>query len=140
MPLPFASDAVFNKLFPAPPGPTLPVTKADFMVVPAQKRTYTPSAIPSCPHCGGPRVFECQLMPNLINVLKPPSLEGQKALSDEERRAEVLRTLKGQGSGDRRGMEWGTCMVFTCEKDCAATTPGAATTWREEYVLVQWDE
>ena len=83
-------------------------------------------------------MFECQLMPNLINVLKPPFPGGQKALSDEERRAEVLRTLKGQGNGDRRGMEWGTCMVFTCEKDCAVT--GEAGTWREEYVLVQWDE
>ena len=139
-PLPFANDGVFNKLFPVPAGPPLSVTKADFMVVPAQKRTYVPSAIPACPHCGGPRVFQCQLMPNLINVLRASAKasEGQKKMSDEERRQQVLKELKGEGLEGRIGMEWGTCMVFSCQKDCSDEAAGGC--WREELVLVQWDD
>ncbi|RPD64306.1 hypothetical protein L226DRAFT_533597 [Lentinus tigrinus ALCF2SS1-7] len=140
-PLPFSSDKVFDKLFPVPPSPPLPVTKPDFMVTPPRKRSYAPESLPPCPHCKARRVFECQLMPNLINVLKSSqdgNAQGKKQ-TDEERRAEVLKALKGQNATGR-GMEWGTCMIFSCEKDCAATSPGAGTTWREEYVLVQWDE
>ncbi len=138
-PLPYASDEVFNKLFPIPSAPTLPVTKSSFMVTPARKRTYAPESLPVCPHCRSPRVFECQLMPNLINVLGSNQVEGKRSMTDEERRAEVLKALKRQGTSGRRGMEWGTCMVFSCENDCAARNE-AGSTWREEYVLVQWDE
>lgn len=137
-PLPFASDKVFDQLFPLPPAPPLPVTKPAFMVTPPRKRTYAPDALPSCPHCQAPRVFECQLMPNLINVLRTPSGD-QKKLTDEERRAEVLRALKGPGASGAKGMDWGTCMVFSCKKDCSAQKEEGST-WREELVLVQWDE
>ncbi|EMD38872.1 hypothetical protein CERSUDRAFT_112597 [Gelatoporia subvermispora B] len=139
-PLPFASDAVFDKLFPRPEGPPPPVTKAAFAVQRVPRRTYAPAALPQCPKCNGPRIFECQLMPNLINVLARGGAEddANKAPAaketDEERRAAVMRALKGEGEG--RGMEWGTCMVFTCERDCADER-GA---WREEAVLVQWDD
>ncbi|OCH91034.1 hypothetical protein OBBRIDRAFT_792748 [Obba rivulosa] len=140
-PLPFASDAIFDKLFPVPQGLPPPVTKAAFAVSRAPRRTYTPDALPHCVHCGGPRVFECQLMPNLINVLARPGAERtaeaeRKKETDEERRAAVMRALKGEGEGEGTGMEWGTCMVFTCKGDCA----GERGTWREEVVLVQWDD
>ena len=75
-------------------------------------------------------------MPNLINVLRSNQVEGQRSMTDEERRAEVLKALKEQGS---RGMEWGTCMIFSCEKDCSVRDD-VGSTWREEYVVVQWDE
>ncbi|KAI0349665.1 hypothetical protein OH77DRAFT_1431882 [Trametes cingulata] len=136
-PLPFSSDKVFDQLFPLPPAPPAPVTKPDFMVTPPRKRTYAPESLPRCPHCQSRRVFECQLMPNLINVLRAPAEDSQKKLTDEERRAEVLRALKGEGASSRRGMEWGTCMVFSCEQDCSLEQ---GSTWREEYVLVQWDD
>ncbi|CCM00384.1 uncharacterized protein FIBRA_02414 [Fibroporia radiculosa] len=137
-PLPFASDQVFDKLFPAPLASPLPVTKAVFTVVPAQKRTYDATAVPSCPHCKSRRVFECQLMPNLINLLNAPVEGGSAKLSDEERRQEVLQALKGSRAADRMGMEWGTCMVFSCENDCSDDS--ARSCWREEVVLVQWDD
>ncbi|OBZ66410.1 Cell differentiation protein rcd1 [Grifola frondosa] len=124
-PLPFASDAIFDKLFPVPPAPSLPVTKPDFMVVRPQKRVYDPAAVSSCPHCTSRRVFECQLMPNLINVLKLPTVaavDEVTKMSDEERRKEVLKAVKGDSAGERVGMEWGTCMIFSCEKDCTAGT------------------
>ncbi|KAJ3555516.1 hypothetical protein NM688_g2531 [Phlebia brevispora] len=133
VPLPFAGDKVFDRLFPAPPPPNLPVTKPDSMVVPVQRRTYDPASIPPCPHCKGKRVFECQLMPNLINVLKPPGSVKKSTLTDAERRKEVEQVLKGGGDVDRMGMEWGTCMVFSCEKDCY--DEAARSCWREEAVL-----
>lgn len=77
-------------------------------------------------------------MPNLINVLKSPGkTEPEPKLTDEERRKEVEAVLKGKGSG-MMGMEWGTCMVFACEKDCVDEKRRGA--WREELVLVQWDD
>lgn len=139
IPLPFSSDSVFDRLFPKPSAPPPPVTKSAFMVVPAQKRIYNASVLAHCRHCHAPRVFECQLMPNLINVLKTPAAGGATPQqSDEERRQEVLRVLKGERVADRVGMEWGTCMVFSCEKDCAED--GAPVSWREELVEVQWDD
>ncbi|KAF9245320.1 programmed cell death protein 2 [Melanogaster broomeanus] len=93
MPLPFASDEVFESLFPAPPQNLLPVTRANHKIVPAKS----------------------------------------KAVQD------ALKRSKEPGS---RGMEWGTCMVFSCENDCCLGDGGkdAKESWREEHVLVQWDE
>ncbi|GJE91106.1 Programmed cell death protein 2 C-terminal domain-containing protein [Phanerochaete sordida] len=140
-PLPFASDEVFDTLFPKPPAPNMPVTKANTMVVPPAKRTFNPSAIPQCPHCNGKRVFECQLMPNLINILRNKNTSGPaKPQTDEERRKEVEAMLKGESSIEQTGMGWGTCMVFSCEKDCCEENGSSlANCWREEFVLVQWD-
>ncbi|KDQ61623.1 hypothetical protein JAAARDRAFT_705148 [Jaapia argillacea MUCL 33604] len=145
IPLPFASDMVFDILFPAPPKPAITtVSKADFIVTPPPaKRTYQPSSIPRCPHCHNPRVFECQLMPNIINIFKPLTPNGGKKQTDAERRREVERELKRKDGEGKRGMEWGTCLVFSCEKDCAgeggAVESAGKDCWREELVMVQWD-
>lgn len=141
IPLPFASDDVFDKLFPKPLAPNMPVTKPDSMVTPPAKRTYNPSSISSCPHCKGERVFECQLMPNLINILRNKNMLGPtKPQTDEERRKEVEAMLKGGNSVELTGMSWGTCLVFSCEKDCCEENGmPLKNCWREELVLVQWD-
>jgi pre-rRNA-processing protein TSR4 len=143
VPLPFASDSVFDRLFPAPPKPNLPVTKPHSMVIPPPKRTYDPSSIPICPYCKGKRVFECQLMPNLINVLSKNDHQNEKGKikqSDEERRREVEKAMKGSVDIESVGIEWGTCIVFSCEKDCCIENGAdAKSCWREEVVLVQWD-
>ncbi|KAF8915449.1 programmed cell death protein 2 [Mucidula mucida] len=134
-PLPFGQGPAFDVIFPPPPAENLPVTKPDFKVVRTVKRSYTTDSIPKCPSCGSKRVFECQLMPNLINILKDASDKGN-ALTDEERRKAVEKALKGDA--ETRGMDWGTVMVFSCEKDCC-TGEGAKEAWREEHVLIQWD-
>jgi pre-rRNA-processing protein TSR4 len=76
-------------------------------------------------------------MPNLINVLRDVKNEA-KAMSEEERRAAVEKALK---SGSEKGMEWGTCMIFSCENDCRidANAKNLKDVWQEELVLVQWD-
>lgn len=139
LPLPFSSDATFKRLFPDPKQEPLPVTRPDFKVVHPLKRVYDASSIPKCPSCGGPRVFECQLMPNLINVFSTSS--GNENLTDEQRRQAVEKALK-KGDKDAHGsMEWGTCMVFSCENDCCLDEhkKESKEAWREEYVLIQWD-
>lgn len=141
-PLPFSSEgSAFKKIFPDPKQEAVTVTKAAFTVMQPQKRVYDPSSIPACPSCGSPRVFECQLMPNLINLLSSSDAGLEKNMTDEERRKAVERALK-KGDKDARGsMEWGTCLVFSCEKDCCLgeNRKEAKEAWREEYVLVQWD-
>jgi len=77
-------------------------------------------------------------MPNLINVLRSPEEEKRKKVSDEERRKAVERALKGEGKNERQGMEWGTCLIFSCENDCCSGWEDKEC-WREEKVLVQWD-
>ena len=122
VPLFYQADKVHRSLHSVAPGTLVPVTGAAFVAESATpKRTYNPASspmLPKCPFCKSSRRFECQLMPNLINMLK------QK----EER--------------PNTGMEWGTCLVYTCEKDCRVNESGVELKecWREEVVLVQWEE
>lgn len=44
--------------------------------------------VPNCPHCNGKRIFEFQIMPQMLNILK----------SDD--------------------LDWGIIAIYTCEKDC----------------------
>ncbi|KAF8159766.1 programmed cell death protein 2 [Crassisporium funariophilum] len=134
-PLPFASDKIFDLLWPLPYQEPLPVTKAAFKVVPVVRRVYDASSVPPCPVCKSARVFECQLTPNLINVLRPAWMEGSQKMTDMERRKAVERALKGGDDKEaKRGMEWGTCMVFACSKDCCE----GKESFVEEVVYVQW--
>jgi len=130
-PLPFASDAVFDKLFPAPRSQAIAVTKNALMAQPpTAKRTFTADSIPPCQKCQSPRMFEFQLMPNLINVVRSPVMP-ITGMSEEERKRELEKELK-----NKSGMEWGTCMVFCCESNCCTTGKEG---WTEEYVVVQWE-
>ena len=138
-PLPYAKDGVFDKLFPVPSPKSTTLSKSAFTVSSATKPTYSPSSatdlIPPCPTCQSPRTFECQLMPNLINVLQHSSTTPESPQSDQERRTTLTKDLKG---GD--GMSWGTAMVFSCEKDCCSVDDKEAKEcWKEEVVVVQWD-
>ena len=134
-PLPFASDKTFDLLWPMPRQEPLPVTKAAFKVVPAVRRVYDASSVPRCSACGSERVFECQLTPNLINELRPSWADESQKLTDRERREAVKRALVGDNKELKRGLEWGTCLVYSCEKDCSENDG----CWREEVVYVQWD-
>ncbi|KAI0305953.1 programmed cell death protein 2 [Multifurca ochricompacta] len=143
IPIPFASDDLYKQLFSLSleeSGSTT-VTKAVFNVQqPLPFRGYNATSLPSCPHCGSRRIFECQLMPNLINMVgRSSNTEGDEIATDEQRKEVVRKLLKGEPDG--RGMEWGTILVFSCEKDCCLG-PGneeKQDAWSEELVLVHWD-
>jgi pre-rRNA-processing protein TSR4 len=143
IPLPFSGGELYKQLFPLLPGNSglETVTKSVFNIQdPSTKRGYDPTSIPSCPHCDSRRVFECQLMPNLINIIGSSADEDRGATTDEERQEAMRKLLKGDAAV--RGMEWGTILVFSCEKDCCLG-PGnkeKQDAWSEELVLVQWDD
>lgn len=142
-PLPYHTDAIYERLFPHPPpnqAPTAPKATGE--------RMYDPRSIPPCPICSQPRVFECQLMPNAINALKSGNEPKLSAVPDDaERRKALAKILAKQPSGgasdEKTGMEWGTCMVFSCRDDCriedGTTRKKLVECWREEFVLVQWE-
>lgn len=57
----------------------------------------------------------------------------------EARRKQVEQLLKG--GEEKRGMEWGTAMIFSCEKDCCLEDgKEMKEIWAEEQVIVQWEE
>jgi pre-rRNA-processing protein TSR4 len=79
-------------------------------------------------------------MPNLINILRrDPNTGGDDATTTDEQRKEVIQRLL-KGDPDGRGMEWGTILVFCCEKDCIGLGEKEKEgIWAEELVLVHWD-
>ncbi|KAL5531588.1 hypothetical protein ACEPAG_4465 [Sanghuangporus baumii] len=160
-PLPYSNDTIFKSLFPSPSAPSSTMTpvssSAKFAppIVTPVRRMYDPKStlITPCPRCGGPRTFECQLMPHLISVLHSSQSQKQKqgqtpASDDPEARKKELEPLVSgssqSGGGEKgSGMEWGTCMVFSCSQDCCLDPENkeeAKELWAEELVLVQWDE
>ncbi|KAK7091560.1 programmed cell death protein 2-like [Littorina saxatilis] len=68
------------------------------------------STVDRCQHCGSSQVFELQLVPPLIPLLKLPG------------ETESL-------------VEFGTVLVYTCSKSCWSDSEG----WREESVILQHD-
>ncbi|KAL8844434.1 MAG: hypothetical protein Q9176_001344 [Flavoplaca citrina] len=74
------------------------------------------SRISNCMNCGARRVFEFQLTPH--------------AISELERDEEGLE-----------GMEWGTIVVASCEKDCVEKgVEDGKVGWVEEWAGVSWEE
>jgi len=144
IPMPFASDDLYKRLFPLSTenSTSTTVTRAAFNVQhPSPGRGYSAASIHACPHCGSRRTFEYQLMPNLINMLGMGSdIKREDITTTDERKEIVQRLLKSDPDG--RGMEWGTALVFTCEKDCCLGPENKERegAWSEELVLVHWDD
>jgi pre-rRNA-processing protein TSR4 len=103
VPLPFCgSGIVYDKLWPQASRNATPVSRQAMAASDKNGRTYTPSAVPPCEACGGPRTFEVQLMPNLVNLLRPTSIAGaadeavvldSNASAEERRRREIESAL-----------------------------------------------
>ncbi|KAI8340254.1 programmed cell death protein 2 [Chlamydoabsidia padenii] len=83
----------------------------------------------SCDACGGPRVYEMQLMPNVLSIL--PTAEYAAATDTP---LSTTKTLEGMNVG----MEFGTVLVYVCKNDCH---PGDThdTTFVKESAVVQYE-
>lgn len=141
VPLPYSSRSpLYKRLFPGAPTTKTPDEEEE----PDFAQFFDTSSIPPCSSCGGKRVFEMQLVPSLISVLRPESITttGQPApkksakQTEEERRKELAMIAKGvkneQGEkADVGEMEWGNVLVFGCAGDCVGMV--------EEYVAVDWE-
>jgi len=129
-PLPYGSDKVFDLLWPRRAADVIAVTQAAVTAPAPAKREYDASGVPRCEGCGGARVFECQLMPNLIGTIRT---KDDRRLSDEERREQIARALRRENHSEKTGMEWGTTMIFSCNNDECRES------WREELVYTEWE-
>ncbi|RZF36040.1 hypothetical protein LSTR_LSTR005856 [Laodelphax striatellus] len=67
--------------------------------------------VPNCQYCGGKRVFEFQIMPQLLCYLKADTIPGCEPL------------------------DWGTVAIFTCESSCGNEQSENA--YREEFAMKQ---
>lgn len=104
------------------------------------------SVVPPCENCGGPRSFECQLMPNVLSVLAtasnllPPLVTEGGGSFLEKKEEEMSRRMWNCDMG----MEFGTVLVYTCERDCHVVTgigqDGGRIGYFEEVVLVQLEQ
>lgn len=69
-----------------------------------------PESVPNCDFCGGPRIFEFQLMPQLLASL-------------------------GLDSGlDQASIDWGVLVVYSCRDSCDATGGPA---YKKEFLFRQ---
>lgn len=87
---------------------------------PAETAAPAEATIPPCQHCGAPRDFEFQLMPQLLSNF------------DSKTAAACAH------------LDFGTIAVYTCSRSCSGSTDAAAATsahglgrYREEYAWVQ---
>lgn len=69
-----------------------------------------PDSIPPCPHCHGPRRFEFQVMPQLLNKL-------------------------GIDPSDDDALDWGTIAIYSCAISC--NTASAGVSYSKEFAWVQ---
>lgn len=133
-----STSSVFKTLFPGAPTKKPSSEEED----PDLSEYYTEKSIPKCPKCGAKRTFELQLVPQLINVLRPDSFAADgvtvakkeaKNMTEEERKKELERIAKGDDANADgvADMEWGSVYVFGCEGDCVGVA--------EEHVLVDWE-
>lgn len=89
-----------------------------------------------CKYCGGPRVFELQLMPNILSIL--PVTE--YASKNESPTTQQSKTTDPKSLLDSWsvGMEFGSVFVFVCQKDCHQGSIDDVA-YMEETVLVQYE-
>ena len=72
-----------------------------------------PSAPPPCARCGAPRVFELQVMPQLVADLE------QYMESDMDELAVQSASESQAGIHLAGGLDWGVLAVYTCSASCA---------------------
>lgn len=148
-----AKGKVYDLLWPkekkVKAGEGVSVTKGQFKAgeVGQGERRFSASGVPPCPDCGSERVFEAQLMPNLINLLKAETIQAadgtldtsassaveEEAQDDDVKRKTVIEQALGRRLPNanqdpvktchldaRTGLVWSTAFVFTCKQDCCA--------------------
>lgn len=108
---------------------------------PEQVLRYSPSAsdtplwlslenkdpeVPSCPHCGADRVFELQILPQLLYYLKPDN----------------MKTPEDEKDPNYLPIEWGTLVIYTCKNSCNSNVKNGdrTCTYLEEFLHQQIDE
>jgi hypothetical protein len=79
------------------------------------------SDIPPCEYCGAARIFEFQVMPQLLNVLQLDETPTLKA---------------GEAPVAAASIDWGVLAIYTCSRRCTPSTP-AEPVYRREFIWAQ---
>lgn len=89
-----------------------------------------------CKYCNGPRVFEFQLMPNILSILPTTDYASKEPVSSSGKAKNI--DTKTVLESWNVGMEFGTILVFVCQKDCH---PGKLedVSYVEEAIVVQYE-
>ena len=111
----FKSDKAFNKFrkrVKYSPDQVLRYDRNGEPLWVSAKNVLEKADVPPCPYCKGPRIFEFQVMPQLLNYVGKESIEG--------------------------ALDWGTVAVYTCEKSCTAG-PAYKTefVWQQDFNEVE---
>jgi pre-rRNA-processing protein TSR4 len=80
-------------------------------------------SVPPCEHCGSNRVFECQLMPQLLYYIANMSRDTPKSSTQTSLEAYL----------NAPSLDWGTIALYSCSASC---TP-SSTAYANEYIFVQ---
>lgn len=83
-----------------------------------------------CAYCKGPRVFELQLMPNILSVL-PATEYALKTM-------EQVKNKTALPDSWNVGMEFGTILIYVCQKDCHIGSMEDVS-YAEESCIVQYE-
>jgi len=97
----------------------------------AKSNSYSPTP---CEHCGAPRAFEFQIMPQLIHYLqvdRQTSLAKAPGNADEDIEDAAEKSVFTNTSDE--DLDWGTIDIYTCTRSCTA----ANSSYVQETVLVQ---
>ncbi|GAA5900493.1 hypothetical protein JCM8208_000515 [Rhodotorula glutinis] len=117
-PVPYTASSTAYRLA-YPPSSSLATAPGAAGSVAPSVGTYNPSRLPRCRSCGGATAFEAQLMPHLVGLVNgaPGAKEGE-------------------------AQDWATVWVLSCVAECegGAEGGGEGESWREERVLVEWEE
>lgn len=116
---------------------------------PLQTTAPPKKLVPDCPFCGQARVFEMQLMPNLLRVLPVSTFSPPAELSTTlmpttltpttltkspielptEQPTELVATMN-------EGIEFGTVLIYVCSQDCGPQSEQLVQ-YLEEIALIQ---
>ncbi|KAJ1981991.1 hypothetical protein H4R35_000488 [Dimargaris xerosporica] len=105
---------------------------------------YSTHRIPKCQYCGEPRIFECQLMPNLLLLLQTErhaAIALQSFVTITTMSNSKSRQVRAKGLPSAlatKGMEWGTVLIFSCRADCHPVQ--AKDAFFQECALVQLEQ
>jgi len=116
------------------------------------EKNKLPDKPPPCVYCGGPRKFECQIMPQMLNYLQETEVEREdrtELLAALEQTEQLVNELvpeqvspvlvdirdkaleRVQQSLYEGGLDWGVVAIYTCSANCNTQE------YMEEYFWTQ---
>lgn len=147
VPIPFhAKGKAYDKIWPSKQAEGKTVISGQAFKAGTSGREYSTANIPTCPKCGSKRVCEMQLMPNLVNTLRPKMLKGGndgdqktgKEDAEAERRREIEEALghKLPNQPDSDGITRDKVEQSTTEEQNGELTRRTGLKWNTAFVFV----